>query len=148
MTPKLRQSKIQGHFAFAKMRSMYMVPPQEDDEDRIYQVKGMKATLNEYNVAKALDTMDLDYEFQMTTGTKGQSFVVILDFLVMTVPQPTPLWVHGEHWHMGERMAKDIRQQTIVDDFLGGAASDPVIIWGDQSNTYEAALLNVRKALR
>jgi hypothetical protein len=130
------------------MRSLYIQPPREDDEDRIHIVKGLKATLNEYNVAKALDTMDLDYNFQMTTGSKGQSFVVILDFLVFTVPQPTPLWVHGEHWHMGDKRAKDIRQMTVVDDFLGGAASDPVEIWGDQSKTYEQALLHVRKALR
>jgi hypothetical protein len=144
----LEQSTIQDHFAFGKMRSMYMVGPREDDEDRIYQVKGLKATKNEYNVAKALDAMELDYQFQMTTGKRGQSFTVILDFLVQTVPQPTPLWVHGEHWHMGDRRAKDIRQQTIVDDFLGGAAANPVEIWGDQSDTYERALLYVRKALR
>ena len=144
----LEQSTIQDHFQFKGMRTVYMPRPQEDDEDRIFLVKGMKATENEFNVAKALDTMNLDYNFQMSIGgARGQSFTTILDFLVYTDPLPTPLWVHGEHWHMGGRRAKDIIQQTIVDDYLKGSAGIPVEIWGDESKTPMLALQAVRREL-
>lgn len=145
----LEKSRLQDHFAFKQMRSIFFQPPSEDMTERKYTVKDMKATENEYNVAWALDTIGLEYEFQMTVGgAKGQLGVVILDFLVYTVPLPTPLWVHGEHWHMGDRRAKDIRQQSIVEEALGGGSAIPVEIWGGESDTKERALYYTRRALR
>ena len=145
----LEQSTIQDHFQFRGLRTNFFPRPREDDEDRVMLVKGMKASKNEYNVAKALDTLGLDYNFQMSIGgARGQSFTTILDFLVYTDPLPTPLWVHGEHWHMGDRRAKDIRQQTIVDDYLRGSAGMPIEIWGDESDTPALALQAVRRELR
>lgn len=143
----LEKSTIQDHFYFRGLSTSYMRAPQEDDEDRIFLVKGMKATKNEYNVALALDKLDFEYKFQMATASKGQTGTVILDFLVETDPLPTPLWVHGEHWHMGDRRARDLRAQQTVDEFLGGGALAPVELWGDETETETLALNAVRRAL-
>ena len=150
---KLQKSTLQKHFQFGKLISPFLAAPQEDDEDRKYFVtdsneKTSKASLNEYNVALALEELRFEFQFQLAiAGGRGRLFGIVLDFLVMTVPEPTPLWVHGEHWHMGERRERDLRAQDTVREYMGGAINEPVEIWGDQSSTKELALTYVRKAI-
>jgi hypothetical protein len=143
----LEKSTIQDHFYFGGLTSNMFPAPQDDDEDRVLLVKGLKATKNEYNVAMALDKLQLDYTFQLVVGTRGQTGTTILDFLVQTVPQPTPLWVHGEHWHMGDRRARDLRNMATVDQYLGGEAGMGVELWGDETETETLALNAVRRNL-
>jgi hypothetical protein len=144
----LEQSTIQDHFYVKGLQSNYLSVPQQDDEDRVHLVKGLKATKNEYNVALALDKLKFEYTFQMSVGSRGQAGTVILDFMVQTDPMPTPVWVHGEHWHMGDRRAKDLRNMATVDDFMQGAAAEPVELWGDETETVALALNAVRRELR
>jgi hypothetical protein len=143
----LEQSTIQDHFYFKGLTSNFLPNPPDDGQDRVYTVKGLKASLNEYNVALALDKLELEYTFQMSVGTRGQTGTTILDFLVKTVPQPTPVWVHGEHWHMGERRGRDLRNMATVDDYLGGSSGEPVELWGDETETEALALNAVRREL-
>ena len=151
---KLRQATIQDHFQFGQLVSPFMSSPQDDDDTRAVYVtdssgKTSKASSNEYNVAAALQELGFRFQFQLSlAGGRGRAFGVVLDFLVDTVPMPTPLWVHGEHWHTGADRAKDIRQQDAVRTALQGQINIPVEIWGSESNTPEMALVYTRKAFR
>ena len=151
---RMRRSTIQDHFQYKQLHSPYMAPPQEDDSDRTFYVtdssgKTSKASSNEYYVAEALKTIGFEFQFQVSlAGGRSLAFGIVLDFLVKTAPLPTPLWVHGEHWHMGERRAKDLRQQDIVREYMQGSILEPVEIWGSESDTLERALSSVRKNLR
>lgn len=130
-----------------------MQPPQEDDDQRIFYVTDSKnrttrASSNEYYVAQALETIGFDFQFQLSiAGGKQLSFGIVLDFLVDTVPLPTPLWVHGEYWHQGDKRKKDLRQQDIVREYMKGSILNPVEIWGDESDSPQRALAAVRRKL-
>jgi hypothetical protein len=76
------------------------------------------------------------------------AFGVVLDFLVKTVPLPTPLWVHGEHWHQGNQRAEDLKQQQLVAEYLGGFVNPPAEIWGSESSDKQQAIQAVRRVLR
>ena len=151
---RLRQAEIQDHFQYQKVISGYLAKPDlEKDRNRVYYVtdkrgRTSKATSNEYFVAGALDIIGLEYVFQLSiAGGKSLSFGIILDFLVETVPLPTPLWVQGDYWHTGARRQKDLRQQDIVRQYMGGAILEPIEIWGHESNSAEAALSAIRRSL-
>ena len=128
-------------------------PPEEDDLSRTVFVTDSygdtsKASTNEYNVALALQTLKLSFRFQVSiAGGRGRAFGLVLDFMVDTVPRPTPLWVHGDYWHTGDKRQKDLRQQQTVKDYMKGEVNLPVEIWGNQSKTGESALLYTRQAL-
>jgi hypothetical protein len=153
---RLRKSELQDHFQYQKLYSSFMKRPEaEDMAQEGYFVtdssgKTAKAgSKNEYFVAQALRTVGLKFQFQLSiAGGRSLAFGIVLDFLVETAPLPTPLWVHGEHWHMGERRAKDLRQQDIVKEYMRGSILEPVEIWGSESDTQERALSAVRKKLR
>lgn len=151
---RFRRSTIQSHFQYNRLTSSYLTKPDGKDTQRRYFVtdrrgRKSKATLNEYNVAKALDTVGLEYAFQLSVaGGKSIAFGIVLDFLVETVPLPTSLWVHGDYWHTGARRQKDLRQQDIIKEYMGGAILDPVEIWGHESETLDMALSAVRRKLR
>ena len=127
--------------------------PQEDDSSRELFVtdsyeKTSGASTNEYNVALALRTLKFTFKFQVSiAGGKGRAFGLVLDFLVDTVPRPTPLWVYGEYWHMGDKRKKDLMQQETVKEYMQGETNPAVEIWGNQSETEETALLYTRQAL-
>ena len=151
---KLRQAKIQSHFQFKGLVSSFLPIPQEDDDARVLFVtdsdgKTSKASSGEYNVALALRTLNLDFHFQVSiAGGRGRAFGLVLDFLVETVPMPTPLWVHGEYYHSGDRREKDLRQQDTVREYMQGAINEPAEIWFSQCDTEQKALLSIRRALR
>ena len=150
---KIKKSTIQDHFQFGKFTSSFMMPPQDDDDLRTVTVtdtygKTSKASKNELYVSQALETLDLEYQFQVSiAGGRAMSFGIVLDFMVFTVPMPTPLWVHGEYFHMGARRQKDLRQQATVLEYHDGNLNEAVEIWGDQSDNKERALASVRRKL-
>jgi hypothetical protein len=150
---RLRRSTVQDHFQYRKLISGYLKPPQEDDSLRVYLVtdvrgRTFKASKNEWNVAQALETVGLEFKFQLSVaGGRSLAFGIVLDFLVETVPLPTPVWVHGEYWHQGDRRARDLRHQDIVREYMQGGILEPVEIWGDESDTAPRALAAVRQKL-
>lgn len=143
-------AKLQQHFKFGALSTVWHQPPRADDAARRYYVtdkRGVtqKATFNEYNVGLALDEFNITYVFQMSIdGGRQQAFGIVLDFLLDTVPFPTPLWVHGEHWHIGARRQKDIYQQNLVNDYMRGAVGAPIEIWGGESGSLEMAKIAIR----
>lgn len=145
MTSKSNQ--LQRHFYFNGLTSNLMTPARDDDADRNYEVQGKRATSNEYYVALALEELNIEYDFQLSFAGGKVAFGLVLDFMASTNPLPTPIWVHGEHWHMGDRKEKDLRQQQIVEELMGGMVNPAVVIWGQESNSREMALKTVRRYL-
>lgn len=144
-------ARIQHHFSFGKLNTIYHnFSPSETELDKrkfVTDSRGVtsKASLNEYNVAEALKLLNKEFYFQMSIeGGKQRAFGLVLDFLVITVPFPTPVWVHGEHWHTGARRQKDIYQQTLVSDYMQGQINPPLEIWGSESTTVEQALRTLK----
>lgn len=145
-----KEAKLQSHFKFGSLSTVYHKPPRADDSLRRYYVEDsrevtQKATSNEYWVSQALDELKVEYIFQMSIdGGRQMAFGLVLDFLLLTDPLPTPLWVHGDHWHTGSRKAKDIRQQQIVDDYMHGQIAPAIEIWGGESSSKEMAVIAIR----
>jgi hypothetical protein len=150
---RLRQSTVQDHFQYRRLIGGYLKPPQEDDALRIYQVTDLrgrttKASLNEFNVARALEIVGLEFKFQLSVaGGRQLAFGIVVDFLVETAPLPTPVWVHGEYWHTGAQREADLRHQDIVKEYMAGGILEPVEIWGDESDTIPRAVAAVRNKL-
>ena len=149
---KLRKSVLTNR-SFPGLQTVYNTPPKEDDAARIYYVTDMtgatkKATSNEKYIADALAKLNLTFQFQMSVGGgRGRAFGVVLDFLVMTRPQPTPVWVHGEYWHQGAKRASDIRAMEKVETFGQGNYRKGVEIWGNESDEPDKALHAVRRKI-
>lgn len=102
---------------------------------------------NEYNVAAALDSLNVDYEYQYIVGIAGVRGSQVVDFLVYTVPKPTPLFVHGEYWHKGKKAIEDEMKLAELSATMRNLWADPVIIWGEDCETVEDARSAVRAAL-
>jgi hypothetical protein len=150
---RLRKSTIQDHFVYGKLRSAYFLQPQEDDDQRVLYVEDSRgrisrATKNEYNVAQALEELGFEFQFQLSiAGGRSLAFGIVLDFLVETAPLPTPVWVHGEYWHKGDRRKRDLEQQEVVKQYMMGSILDPVEIWGMESETVNQAIKACREKL-
>lgn len=146
-----KQAKIQNHFNLGQLGSVWHQPAQADDLYRRYFVEDSngrvaKATSNEYNVAEALKELKIEFTFQMAIQGGKVAFGMMLDFMLHTKPLPTPVWVHGEHWHMGAARKKDLKQMQILDDYMHGQVAIPIEIWGSQSGSKEEAISALKKA--
>lgn len=102
---------------------------------------------NEYNVAMALAQLGLDFEFQYYFGLARVKGSQIIDFLVKTVPKPTPLNVHGTYWHTGRYAAEEQVKMAAVNHRMRGIWAEMVIVWENETETIEDAIEAVRKAL-
>lgn len=102
---------------------------------------------NEINVAAALNRLGFSYIFQYQVGLQGTRGSQIIDFLVYTIPKPTPLFVHGRHWHSGKHAAEDELKMSELVSQNRNRWAEPVIIWDDESETVEDAIEAVKKAL-
>lgn len=121
----------------------------EGEQPQRYEVEGKKATSYEWNVAQALETVGLEYIFQMSYfGGRQLRGGIVLDFLVFTRPLPTPLWVHGEYWHQGKQRTVDLMQRATMFLFMAGEAAMGEVIWGEDCKTPEDALQAVKKLFR
>lgn len=102
----------------------------------------------EWRVALALDTLKLNYSYQVPLAG-GRLFRggQVLDFLVYTVPLPTPLFVQGDYWHGGTRSAESKYKVDEVKRIMGSYCADPVEIWEHEALTKEQALDTVRRKL-
>jgi len=70
----------------------------------------------------------------------------IIDFLVFTVPLPTPLYVQSVYWH-GPTMVrgdKDKLNQARVRRAMSGAWLDPREIWDYEATSVEHAVSTLR----
>ncbi len=115
--------------------------------DDSYSIAGSKATDIEWRVAVALEKLHLHFIFQYALmGGRTTRGGIVLDFLVLTSPVSTPLDIRGDYWHRP--------QQRIEDDlFLAlamsrGQFAEPVVVYGSQLQTIEAAYATVKRELR
>lgn len=96
-----------------------------------------RATLPEYNVALALETLELPFMFQVEFfGGRRIRGGQVLDFLVYA-PFEIPLQVYGEYWHEGMLAADDQLKLNLIKQ---STRADVEIIWGKDAATPEDAL--------
>jgi hypothetical protein len=113
-----------------------------------YEVRGKSASSYEYNFARALDYWRLDFLFQVNYwGGRRFRGGLVLDFLVFTVPQYTPVWVNGEYWHSGGRKEVDFLQQIMLNSIFRGRLRPALVLWGKDVGTFEDAKSTVRRKL-
>lgn len=110
-------------------------------------VQGQTATLPEYNFAQALDRLNLPYQFQYQLGIPGTRGSVRLDFVVYTVPMPTPVFVQGTHWHTGEYASETQLDLERARSMTKTWAAVPVEFWEDDLQTVDDAIKAIRAKL-
>lgn len=128
------------------MRTKWIPPRKNAKQDLVLQ--GHKASLNEYNVALALDELKIKYQFQ-EAFRGGHRLIggIVVDFIVETKPLSTPVWVHGEYWHQHERALKDRYQFALLFYLMRGELAKPVILWGGETETVEDAKAAIRRKM-
>jgi hypothetical protein len=119
------------------------VEVKKPNEDEILSINGITpGSKEEYWVALALKRLDLEFIYQYSiSGGRSVRGGQIIDFLVYTVPLPTPVFVQGEYWHSGTRNATTQFKVVAAQRYFGGEAQPPVEIWDyeipDRETTYQ-----------
>ena len=145
-----------GVYKFKSRRSKKIVlKPREQinydkpDEDVIQPIQGiMPDSKEEYWVAVGLYRLHLDFEYQYSIA--GGSILrggQIIDFLVNTVPLPTPVLVQGEYWHGGTKNAESEFKVTFIKKYFSGEAQDPVEIWDYEIPNMQSAYEVLKRKL-
>lgn len=117
--------------------------------DGKYIVQGSNASELEFHVAIALDKLEIAYIYQYAfLGGRVQRGGFIADFLALTHPLATPIWVHGRYWHRGKQRTEDDLQQQVMQFYHRGEMAEPVVFWEEEVSTPEDALNAVRRELR
>lgn len=95
-------------------------------------VQGHTATIPEYLVSLALESLDLEYFFQyIPYGMVGIRGTPVIDFLVHLPPQWIPLEYDGNIWHTGQYWSSDERfQRALVAQFFN--VPEVLVITGDE----------------
>ena len=127
----------------ANTRIKWRAPKAPPDK---YILQDHKASLNEWNLSMAFDTVKLKYKFQEAFfGGHRLRGGVVVDFILYTRPLPTPIWVHGEYWHRSARQLIDEYQYALIFYMMRGQLAKPEIVWGRECETEELALATVRR---
>ncbi len=110
-----------------------------DSYQRVHQ-----ATLNEYNVALALQAVELIFMFQVNFfGGRALRGGQVLDFLVWN-PLPTPVQVFGGYWHEGQLATQDNYKLSLIREQYG---REVVIFFQLETDTFDHALAAVKGRL-
>jgi hypothetical protein len=109
-----------------------------DPENIIGLVQGLlPASKNEWFVALALGKLKIDYYYQYEIdGGRNVRGGQVVDFLAY-IPEATPIFVNGEHWHSDRTENEDILKYAAAENYFNRR---PIIIYGDESNTKEDAM--------
>ena len=111
-----------------------------------FTVQDKRATSYEYNVAWALDKLELPYMFQFAFfGGRSVRGGIVVDFLALTNPLSTPIWVNGGFWHRGKRATEDSYQQALLYFVARGELNRPITLWDEDCRTKEDALSALRR---
>ena len=135
----------------ARSKKVYVPTPAPEaaatDEPEELLVKGEPAGSKlEWNVAQALDIMELEYDYQYSVhGGHRLLGGQVIDFYVYTPGQPTPLLVHGRYWHTGEK--NDELDTYRLKRMLRNRVRDPLVIWEEDCLTVDLALAFLRQNL-
>lgn len=104
-------------------------------------------SINEFNVAMALEKFHLDYEYQYYFGLSRIKSSQVIDFLVKTAPKPTPVNVHGTYWHSGRYAPQTVLNEQAVNVRMRGTWADEVIIWENECEDIDSAIEAVGRKL-
>ena len=106
-------------------------------------------SMNEVHVARALDKLNHRYIYKyLVFETRAVKGAFEIDFLVLsTVPFSTPLEVFGEYFHKGQMDGEDRKRIQRIENEMRGTINPFVIIYGEESNTPEAALEAVTREI-
>lgn len=121
----------------------------QDPESGTFWVAGMdgyprKASSYEFFFASALIKNDLAFMYQVEfLGGRKISGGMVLDFLVLTRPLYTPVWIQGEYWHRRHRRDIDAFQQALVAS--GGQYREPLEFWGEDVGDQDKANNTVKR---
>ena len=111
-----------------------------------FTVQGKTATSYEWNFGWAFDKLKLLYIFQFVFfGGRSVRGGIVLDYLVLTNPLSTPVWLNGGIWHQGKRAAEDSYQQALLYFVARGELNRPITLWDPDLITKEAALSAARR---
>lgn len=116
-------------------------PAKEKDAERELVIQGERAgSVNEWNVAQALNQMKLQYEYQYPVfgGTNVRGGQVI-DFLIYVLPRPIPLYVQGTYWHNRAKETNDLYKMRQVEERYKGQFDPPLAIKESECETSEQA---------
>jgi len=115
----------------------------ETSEPKLIQGK-QAGSVEEWRVSIALEKLKLPYVYQLPLfgGFRLRGGMVV-DFVVQT-PFAVPVEVFGEYWHRGELKSKDNLRLIILRAYFH---REPVVLWGSELQTQEAADQAVRRAL-
>ena len=105
---------------------------------------------NEYNVAVALGKLKLTFSYQVPIlGGRNFRGGAVIDFMVNTVPVPTPVWVQGDYWH-GSASKRESDQYIMrhVREAFSYQVADSVEVWGHETLTPEDALAALKRVLK
>jgi hypothetical protein len=109
-------------------------------------IQGKKASDIELRVAISLDKFKWEYTFQSPAlGGRQLRGGTVIDFLVETVPLPTPLYIQGEHFHSGINAERDKFMQALLASASHGSMNPPEVLFGDQLQTQEDSDMAVLK---
>ncbi len=119
------------------------------DEEPVGLIQGRTPhSVQEWYVSQALKQLKFNYVYQYSIAN-GENVAggYLIDFLVYTDPQPTPLEVHASYWDTLHRRADDFRWNRI-NKWFGGQINEPIILDADLINSTREAVQMLRKDFR
>lgn len=123
--------------------------PKAKDEPPIQPVQGiMPDSVQEWRVAVALNRLKLDYSFQYAIdGGRTRRGGQVIDFLVYTVPFPTPVFVQGVYWHDRKTENEDHLKQLRAQRLFNGQIAPNVLLKDTELTTMSEAYAVVKREL-
>jgi hypothetical protein len=112
-------------------------------------IQGQKpGSIYEWRLAQALLKAGFAFDYQVAIyGGRQMRGGQVVDFLVHTVPLPTPVFADGEHWHEGSYTSEDRYKRAYLNASMGTAWNPWVSFFGPELHSVEAAYRAVRRAL-
>lgn len=101
-------------------------------------VQGKAASDIEYRVSVSLTKYNWDFEFQVQVmGGRRRRGGQVIDFMVQTLPNPTPLYVQGDYYHGSRQADRDKLAQRMLTSIMDGSINQPIIVYGNELETQE-----------
>jgi hypothetical protein len=109
-------------------------------------VQNKRASDLEYNTAIALTSLGWDFVFQVPFfGGRNVSNGFVVDFIVGTVPLPTPLSIEGAYWHTNQQREEDKLIEDLFNSVLSSQYAQLVRFEEDDCKTVQLARISVLK---
>ena len=127
-----------------RKKHLLMVPSKKEESLPVV-IQGKKVgSKEEAREAIALKSLGYDYIYQYPIFGGDIRGGQKIDFLVMTMPLPTPLYVQSRYWHGGAGLnigTKDALNQARVRSAKKGQWAEPKEIWDNHLQSIEQAIM-------